>query len=54
MQQQAGGAQGLEAMLGGILPGDGEGPPENGSARREDAELNASKDEVEQSMREAL
>lgn len=53
-QQQAGGAQGLEAMLGGILPGDGEGPPEQGSARREDPELNASKDEVEQSMREAL
>ena len=38
----------------GILPGDGEGPPEKGSARRDDAELNASKDEIEQSMREAI
>lgn len=37
----------------GILPGDGEGPKERGSARREDAEIDASKDEIEQSMREA-
>lgn len=52
--QQAGGAGGLEAMLGGVLPGDGDGPPEQGTARREDADINASKDEIEQSMREAL
>ena len=37
----------------GILPHDGEGPPEKGSARRGDPEIDESKNEIEQSMREA-
>ena len=45
MQQQA------EAM--GRMPGDGsEGPPEKGTARRDDPDVDASKSEVEDSMRE--
>lgn len=38
---------------GGLLPGDGSGPPEKGTARREDEELNASADEVDLAKREA-
>lgn len=36
----------------GLMPGDGEGPPEKGSARREDSEIDHSKNEIELSMRE--
>ena len=37
----------------GLNPGDGEGPPEKGTLRREDPDVAASKDEVDLSMREA-
>ena len=50
-QQPQGGEAGPEDN--GILPGDGDGPPEKGSARREDPEIDASKDEVDQAKREA-
>jgi hypothetical protein len=58
-QQQAAAAQTpdggmMGGMAGGVLPGDGEGPPEKGTARREDSEIAGSKDEVEQSMRENM
>ena len=48
MQQQ------MAAPEGGIIPGDGEGPPDKGTAKRDDDEIRASKDEVEQSMREMM
>ena len=50
MQQQ----QGDDAIPEdrGILPGDGEGPPEKGSARRENPEIDGAKDEIEQVKRE--
>ena len=38
---------------GGMIPGDGDGPPEKGTARREDAEIGASKDEIDLAKREA-
>lgn len=48
MQQQ------MMAMGGmGLMPGDGDGPPEKGTARREDAEIDASKDEIDLAKREA-
>ncbi len=47
MQQMAG-------PEGGIIPGDGEGPPDKGTAKRDDPDIKASKDEVEQSMREMM
>ena len=37
----------------GLMPGDGEGPPEAGTMRRADAEVAGSKDEVDLSMRES-
>jgi len=37
----------------GMLPGDGDGPPEKGTARREDSDIDQSKDEVDLSKREA-
>ena len=37
----------------GMLPGDGYGPPEKGTARREDAEIGNTEDEVDLSKREA-
>ena len=40
-------------MGGGLRPGDGSGPPEQGTARREDSEIDASKDEVDLAKREA-
>lgn len=46
----------VAAMAGGdrgLLPGDGDGPPEKGTARREDAEIGATKDDVDLSKREA-
>lgn len=36
-----------------IFPGDGEGPPERGTARREDEDIGETKDEVDLSKREA-
>jgi hypothetical protein len=37
------------------MPGDGsEGPPEKGTARRDDPDINESKEEVESSMREMM
>lgn len=48
MQQQ------MMAMGGmGLMPGDGEGPPEEGTARREDSDIDESKDEVDLAKREA-
>lgn len=47
MMGQAGGEQ-------GILPGDGYGPPEKGSARRENPEIGDAMDEIDQSKREAI
>mgnify|MGYP002515465927 FL=1 len=38
---------------GGMMPGDGDGPPEKGTARREDEEIGDAKDEVDLSKREA-
>ena len=40
-------------MVGGVVPGDGDGPPEKGTARREDGDIDANKNDIEQSMREA-
>ena len=40
-------------MDGGLMPGDGDGPPEKGTARREDDEIDASEDEVDLAKREA-
>ncbi len=40
-------------MVGGAVPGDGEGPPEKGTARREDGDIDSNKNDIEQSMREA-
>lgn len=40
-------------MVGGAVPGDGDGPPEKGSARRADGDIDTNKNEIEQSMREA-
>lgn len=37
----------------GMLPGDGDGPPERGSARREDEGIADGKDQVDLAMREA-
>lgn len=37
---------------GGLLPGDGYGPPEKGTLRREDGEVAGSKDEVDLAKRE--
>lgn len=37
----------------GLMPGDGEGPPQEGTMRREDAEVAGSKDEVDLSKRES-
>lgn len=40
-------------MDGGLVPGDGSGPPEKGTMRREDDEVGASEDEVDLAKREA-
>jgi len=50
MQQQV---SSVAPSDGGIIPGDGEGPPEKGTARRENADIGATKDEIDQSKREA-
>jgi hypothetical protein len=52
MAQMAGAGQGQGLFDGGLAPGDGEGPPEKGTARREDPELDASADEIELAKRE--
>jgi len=51
MEQQA--QMAMTGTSGGIVPGDGEGPPERGTARRENADIAAAKDEIDQSKREA-
>lgn len=50
MMTGAGMGQGL--FDGGIVPGDGEGPPEKGTARREDPEIAAAADETDLAKRE--
>ncbi len=40
-------------MVGGQMPGDGEGPPEIGTARRADPEIDEAKNEEEQTQHEA-
>ena len=40
-------------MVGGQMPGDGEGPPEIGTARREDPDIDEAKNDEEQTMHEA-
>ncbi len=45
--------QQMAMMGGGMIPGDGDGPPEKGTARREDPEIGDSKDEIDLSKREA-
>lgn len=59
-QQEAMQAQQMQAQAaqqpiadGGMMPGDGDGPPEKGTARREDEEIGDAADEVDQSKREA-
>ena len=42
-----------EIMDDGMMPGDGDGPPERGTARRENEDIGAAKDEVDLSKREA-
>lgn len=49
MEQQE---QAQNAQMG-LMPGDGEGPPEAGTMRRADAEVAGSKDEVDLSKRES-
>ena len=49
MQQQE---MAMNAQMG-MMPGDGEGPPERGTLRREDSDVAGSKDEVDLSMRES-
>ena len=39
--------------IGGLVPGDGEGPPDKGTLRREDQEVAQSKDEIDLAKREA-
>ena len=46
-------AQQQQIMDGGMMPGDGDGPPEKGTARREDEEVGDSQDEIDLSKREA-
>ena len=43
----------MQAQQRGLLPGDGDGPPEKGTARREDPDIDQAKDEIDLSKREA-
>lgn len=43
----------MEQMTRGLMPGDGDGPPEKGTARREDEEIGAAEDEIDLSKRES-
>lgn len=52
MQKQQMMAQ-MQAEYRGLLPGDGDGPPEKGTARREDGDIDAAKDEVDLAKRES-
>ena len=52
-QMMMGAGQGEGAFDGGMLPGDGEGPPEKGTARREDPEIGDSEDEIDLAKRES-
>ena len=38
---------------GGLMPGDGDGPPEKGTARREDPEIGQTEDDIDLAKREA-
>ena len=38
---------------GGLKPGDGDGPPEKGTARREDPEIGETEDDIDLAKREA-
>jgi len=49
----AGGGASPIAPDEGLMPGDGEGPPENGTARREDHDIDEAKNEEELTQREA-
>lgn len=52
---QQGGPMGApQDMKGSLIPGDGEGPPDKGTLRREDEEVAGSKDEVDLSARDSL
>ena len=42
-----------EQLAGGVVPGDGEGPPEKGTARREDPDIGDAQDEVDIARDEA-
>ena len=52
-QQEAMQAQQAAMQYRGMLPGDGYGPPEKGTARREDPDIDQTKDEIDLSKREA-
>ena len=43
----------MQQQSRGLLPGDGDGPPEKGTARREDPDIDANKDDIDLSKREA-
>ena len=52
-QQEARAMQQQMMAERGLLPGDGYGPPEKGTARREDPDIGATEDEIDLSKREA-
>lgn len=52
-EQQMAQMQQAQNAQRGMMPGDGEGPPEQGTMRREDAEVAGSKDEVDLAKRES-
>ena len=52
MQAMAGAGMGEGLADGGMIPGDGEGPPEKGTARREDPEVGETEDEIDLAKRE--
>ena len=53
MAQQQQAMPATEITEGGIVPGDGDGPPEKGTARRENSDIGDVADEIDQSKREA-
>ena len=52
-QQEAMMEQQMMMQSRGLLPGDGYGPPEKGTARREDADIGATEDDIDLAKREA-
>lgn len=44
----------MQQMAGSLMPGDGEGPPEVGTARRDDADIDETKNEIELAKRESI